>query len=368
MYTLKNIFSLFVIAFLLQVINTANAMHQALTPLDKQLFKAAKQDDAQEVERLLNAGANKEAYSFLDGTPLMAAALRGSTKAMRVLLDAGANKNARCSTGKTALHSAIITDKALAVRMLIDEHADLEATDRFDHTPLIKELNTFASDETILDMLLDAGANVHVKTRDCNTLLHLAAHHVRPNAITVLLGKGLPINAKNDAGKTPLHKAALYLQDSAATVATLIEAGADMNTPDKSGSTPLNRALNEYNTQRVQSHFKHSILMSLKALLTSATPQEVQHVIPAIITLTSKSRGEQGLLPLPAEIGHRIAVELIPEIVKEKLALAKKYLPQYNEAQLRQEIIQSINRVIQKSPYIAAATNSKASPAATDHT
>ncbi len=325
----------------------------ALSELDKQLFKSVEQrDDAKEVERLLKAGANKEAKQWNDATPLMTAALHGYTNAMRALLDAGANKNAIDITRATPLHAAVNGQQAAAVKMLLYEHADLEALDKWGYTPLLDDLNSYRSNDTVLDLLIYGDANVQVKDRRGNSLLHLAAQYVRPSAIAKFMHKGLSLHAKNDNDETPLHVITLYQDEATATILTLIEAGADTNVPDKEGITPLTRALKE--SEDKSSSLTKNTLATLRAFFTTVSPKEIQHVIPALITLKSPLRAG---LPFPREIGFMIAEQIIPTIVEEKLALAKQYLIEYNEAQLRQEIIASINRVIKNSPVIKNACN-----------
>ena len=87
----------------------------------------------------------------------------------------------------------------------------------------------------------------------------------------------------------------------------------------------------------------------IRALVTNVSPNEIRHVIPAIIALTRRPSN------VGRDIGNIIAVQLIPEIVNEKLALARQYLPNAPEAELRQEIINNINRAIAQSPRIQAA-------------
>ncbi len=87
----------------------------------------------------------------------------------------------------------------------------------------------------------------------------------------------------------------------------------------------------------------------IRALVTNVSPNEIQHVIPAIIALTRRPSN------VGRDIGNIIAVQLIPEIVNEKLALARQYLPNAPEVELRQEIINNINRAIAQSPRIQAA-------------
>jgi hypothetical protein len=84
-----------------------------------------------------------------------------------------------------------------------------------------------------------------------HTALHVAAAAYRKKLVQELIGMGADIRARNRRGTEPLHAAAVGMPGSrtwdahaqAATIVCLIEAGADPNAVDKSGVTPLHRAV-----------------------------------------------------------------------------------------------------------------------------
>jgi hypothetical protein len=84
-----------------------------------------------------------------------------------------------------------------------------------------------------------------------DTPLHVAAATYRPDIARQLLTLGADVGARNRRGAEPLHYAAdggpnLATWDpaaQAATIACLIEAGANPNALDKSGVAPLHRAV-----------------------------------------------------------------------------------------------------------------------------
>ena len=94
---------------------------------------------------------------------------------------------------------------------------------------------------------------------------------------------------------------------------------------------------------------------TLKAVTTTVSPAEIQHVIPAIIALTNPYNDPDKETLFPREIDLQISAQLIPAIVSTKLAKAKQYLPNVPEAELRTAIEQSVKRVISNSPRIQAA-------------
>jgi hypothetical protein len=84
-----------------------------------------------------------------------------------------------------------------------------------------------------------------------DTALHIASAAYRSDLARVLIGKNADIRARNRRGAEPLHYAAVGGPGSrtwnppaqAATIAYLIEAGADPDAVDKNGVTPLHRAV-----------------------------------------------------------------------------------------------------------------------------
>ncbi len=90
------------------------------------------------------------------------------------------------------------------------------------------------------DILTADPAAVHAYSGDGWTALHLAAAFGTPQAVDVLLQHGAPVDAvsKNPQRNQPLH-AALALGRDAETVRLLLAHGADPNSAQAGGFTPL---------------------------------------------------------------------------------------------------------------------------------
>jgi hypothetical protein len=94
--------------------------------------------------------------------------------------------------------------------------------------------------ESIVKMLLSAGADPNVKDRNGNTSLHRASDKGHASVVKALLSAGADPNIKNDDGSTPLHAASTHSRDSVAQM--LLCAGADPNARDCCGEVPLHWA------------------------------------------------------------------------------------------------------------------------------
>ena len=98
-----------------------------------------------------------------------------------------------------------------------------------------------AGHREVVELLIGAGADVHVEDNDHNTPLYLATFDGHKGIVEFLLSKGGRINAKDIHGWTPLHRAAY--EGHADVVKLLIAKGAERNARDNTnGLTPLDFA------------------------------------------------------------------------------------------------------------------------------
>jgi hypothetical protein len=97
------------------------------------------------------------------------------------------------------------------------------------------------------------------------TALHVAAAGYRAEIAHTLIQMGADVGARNRLGAEPLHYAVIGMPGSrtwnpaaqAATVAYLIEAGADPNAVDKRAVTPLHRAVRTRCAAAVRALLEH---------------------------------------------------------------------------------------------------------------
>lgn len=175
---------------------------------------------------------------------LHAAAARGDVADIEKRIAAGENKEAIDSRQRTPLHVAAFHKKYDAARALIRLGADpnkLEA-DRYD----IITIASVANDVPMLKIALEGGGNAKaITSRYDGTALIAAAHLGHAEVVRMLIKAGAPLDHVNNLKWTALIES-IVLGDGGRnhtdTLRALVEAGANVNIPDGTGSTPLKLA------------------------------------------------------------------------------------------------------------------------------
>ena len=100
----------------------------------------------------------------------------------------------------------------------------MEIRDNYGYTPLLKAVK-YGAPGSVVDLLLEHGADVHAVAEDRKTVLHFAAQKHDEAMLRKLIDRGLSesVNAEDKDGWTPLHDAAYYGREVSAAV--LIEKG-----------------------------------------------------------------------------------------------------------------------------------------------
>lgn len=99
----------------------------------------------------------------------------------------------------------------------------------------------------VIDLLIEAGADMHAREWGGVTPLHeAAAQNTNPAIVTSLVESGVNPNVQDGDAVAPLHLAAMYNRNPDVVVA-LMEAGADLDVRGPLGNTPLHLTWSEYN-------------------------------------------------------------------------------------------------------------------------
>ena len=231
-----------------QLLLDAGALPNARDKEDETpLHEAARYRSAEAARLLLAHGAEVDARNKHGMPPLHAAIITESTECESVLLAAGAAIDSRTNAGDTPLHTAARHCCPASMRMLMDIGVDIHAQNAEGATPLLNA--TFAHISWRVDclqMLVEAGAEVKVHDEMGNTPLLRLAH------VCADMETSVPREDKR-AFAAPKHTTfkefyANYggrngYYDANAAMLLLLEAGAELNTPDTMQLTVLDWAL-----------------------------------------------------------------------------------------------------------------------------
>lgn len=212
------------------------------------LWVASESGNRNIVEILLCHGASIEMKGGkLQYPSLTRAAQQGHSEVVRALLDNGADVESSNSDGVTALVEAAWVNKANRIkvaRVLLDRGADIEKRDltQDGFTPLIRA--SWNNHHSIAGLLVGRGADIEAKTLvEQRTALCEACCRGHPITVRTLLNQGADVESRDRSGRTPLmHTAALghdrILED-------LLRFGAYRTARDATGMTAIDLASRE---------------------------------------------------------------------------------------------------------------------------
>jgi len=172
------------------------------------------------------------------------AAARGDIAEIEKLVAEGEKPNLQDSRSRTPLHIAAYLRKHEAARALIRLGADPNALDaeRFD----IISIAAVNNDLDMLKIALDGGGNARAITSTYDsTALIAAARRAHVEIVRALIAAKAPLNHVNNLGWTALLEAVVIGNGNSqytAIVDALVKANADVNVPDRHGTTALGHA------------------------------------------------------------------------------------------------------------------------------
>ena len=190
---------------------------------------------------LIERGANLEAKDKYNKTALQYALKINSEQAITDLLEAGADKESKDEESRSILSFLAESNSSQAVRILLSSGADCYNEDYFGRTPLMWASQSQSDASEIINLLISHGADVNKRDTLGKTPLHWSVPHGCPSNTKILLEHNAAINARDSGGCTPL----LYLFVPSATtnrlelVRLFVAWKAEINCRDQSGRTAL---------------------------------------------------------------------------------------------------------------------------------
>jgi len=192
-------------------------------------------------------------------TALHKASERGLLEVVRFLLDHNADPILTDASGSTPLHLAALHGHTKICVALTDHISKIDIEERTDAA--WQEMAARGETGTDLTQLLSRQTGVFARDKSLNTPLHLACAKGHLETVEWLLdntegsqsSSGLPAltNLRNAAGESCLHLAARAGRRGRKVVDLLIRRGADLESRDKKGKTPLQAAVEEGSTAGV---------------------------------------------------------------------------------------------------------------------
>jgi ankyrin repeat protein len=166
----------------------------------------------------------------------------GNLTAVRHFIEVGTSVNMSDPTERlspTALHSCVKGGNIQIAQLLIQHGVNMSPVNHYRQwTPLHYAVSRRPSSETLVRLLVDAGADISAKSKRCGTILHTAMNFETPSSIVqLLLHRGAIPTDWNSDGDTLLHGP--IFDRPAATVGLFLEAGLDIEAKNKCGETPL---------------------------------------------------------------------------------------------------------------------------------
>ena len=187
-------------------------------------------------------------YKDNGSTALLAAADENHSDVVQLLIDAGADIEAKGGMGRSPLLWSCRSGALHVLKVLVEAGAEVRVTDDNGDTCLILA-SYFGRTETVRYLAGLPEVDVNHKGNAGYTAL-LAAAEKHPDVVQVLIDAGADVEVKDTVGRSPLHLACR--SGALAAVNVLVKAGADVCVTDNKGDRCLMSAAHQGHTETVQ--------------------------------------------------------------------------------------------------------------------
>lgn len=235
------------------------------------------------IEWLVNNGASVNLSEGSQRTPLYLAVATGRADVAQYLIDKGADVNSQTKSLRTPLLEAVDVHSPDIVSMLIEAGADLDLADIKGTTPLLDASFKILRDKQdftieIIKLLIKGGCNVNKTNNLQATPLMMAIGTKSYDVIELLLDSGADVNHMDNKKRTAFHLLTDHTKITGKAL-QLIQRGADMNTKDSDGKTPLEKVTKTGKIEMIK-FLLHSDCKYNKELVHSERMKYLCEVVP----------------------------------------------------------------------------------------
>jgi len=271
---------------------------------------AVENRDPQSVLRLIAAKADVNSTTDDQVSVLGTALAWGNPLVVGPILTAGARADGGMPNGETILPWAIRAGRLEWVRMMMQAGADPHLKDRQGNPLLHVAMDCGRRD--LVDSLIALGADTGAVDANGESTLHFALRRGWLDVVPRLIAGGADPNLPSPSGVTPLE-VALKVRD-AGLLAVLLKGGADPNLPSPAGLTLVEQAIGARATDLLDMLLKHGAdpkqpgatgLMPLEQVIAAGDPRLLGVLLKRGVD--PNLPGPAGLTPLERVIAARDA-------------------------------------------------------------
>lgn len=198
------------------------------------LYYAAARGGVEFIRFLLEQGAEVNIAGENGNIPFLLAARSGDLASMHVLLDYGADISMIDASGRNALCATAMSGQVSCLQYLLDHGAECQLPTDMGRTALFDAV--YYGQAEVAQFLLDRGVILERKEE----LMHATAQSGHLACLIILLRHGVEVDCKTQRQETPLLLAVRFGHLN--VVEHLVGVGADINSSDLKGQTPLSLA------------------------------------------------------------------------------------------------------------------------------
>lgn len=202
---------IYISIILLSTQNTFSMLNQAKIlyhNVNKSLIDAVKNNDIEKIKELISIGVDLNIQDNVGRTAIYHAVWEKNKNIIKILIDAGSNVDQQDLNRSNPLMKACCNqnDDTEIVEMLINAKANLDIIGHNNLETALHWADTMGNGK-IVNVLVKAGANLNLKYNKGHTILMSAGLSCKNDLVNLLLDSGADINLKNDNNKTALQLA-----------------------------------------------------------------------------------------------------------------------------------------------------------------